>query len=53
MIPTDVYTFTLGSGQIYTVSLAADTGDIFLTKLFFCLIALAVIDIIYTLVYRR
>jgi hypothetical protein len=53
MIPTDVYTFTMGSGQVYTISLEASTGEIFLTKVFLCLIALAVLDMAYVLIYRR
>jgi hypothetical protein len=50
---TDVYTITLGSGHVYAVSLEASMGDVFLTKVFLCLTALAILDIVYVLIYRR
>lgn len=53
MIPSDVYTFTLNSSYVLTVSTTADFGEVFITKMFLSLAAVLVLDMLFVLVYRQ
>lgn len=49
----EVFTTTLHSGAVLTISRSFDSGELLLAKLLLALLALVVLDLTFRLVHRR
>jgi hypothetical protein len=50
---SQIITSTLESGQVLTVSIQADYGEIIISTIFLALLVVVVLDFTFQLVYKR